>query len=101
MITNENFTAETLRELRSNSIRLVKIEQLNSQLNSATKNMINNICSKLFAMTGVLDKPIIECRHREFAPDIIWSDVESWFMIQGFEVGKSYELNNARTYIRF
>jgi len=97
MTTNENFTASTLRELRSNSIRLTKIEQLNLSLNSATKDMINNLCSKLFAMASNKDKQVIECRHKDFSPDIVWSDVESWFTTQGFEVDKRYEL----TYIGF
>lgn len=48
MITNENFTADTLRELRDENMRLSTIYNVNKLLNDDTKNLINKICSMLF-----------------------------------------------------
>ena len=88
MITNENFTADTLRELRDENMRLSTIYNANKLLNDDTKNLINKICSMLFkkANKGQCFENYIEYDYSKSSSALQVEAVVIWFRIQGFEV---------------
>lgn len=93
MITNENFTAATLRELRDENMRLSMIDNVNKLLNDCTRDLINKICLNLFeiANKGQTFNNYIEYDYSKNSPDIQQRLVEIWFRIQGFKVIKDKE----------
>ena len=88
MITNENFTADTLRELRDENMRLSTINSVNGLLNDCTRDLINKICSNLFkiANKGQWFNNYIEYDYSKGSPDIQRRLVATYFQAQGFKV---------------
>lgn len=87
MITNENFTADMLRDLRSEQIRLNQIEELSSQLDSETKNIINRLCAALFTQANNINySSVVYLREYNETELHQWENIKEWFKIQGFSV---------------